>query len=745
LVASSETDGTNSSWGLLADSGGGDEVSIRMLSRRLYYTLKPFLPWRLRMAARGAVARRKRVHVEGIWPINEAAGRVPPEWKGWPNQKKFAFVITHDVEGPEGLAKCRPLAELEMSMGFRSSFNFIPEGSYSVPAELRAWLVGHGFEVGIHDLHHDGKLYHSRTSFRRKAAHINHYIKEWHASGFRSGFMLRQLDWIHDLDITYDASTFDTDPFEPQPDAAGTIFPYWIPSGEDAAGQGYVELPYTLPQDSTLFLVLKERSSAIWLRKVDWIAERGGMALVNVHPDYIDFNGTGNSRTFDVGAYCSLLRHLAGNHAHNYWHVTARELAVWYKKETVPFVPEKIRNVPATNLRGKRAAVLLYSTYPADPRPRRAAEAMVEANMSVDLFCLAEEQTDRHEETIKGVRVTRLPLKRKRGGKWSYFWQYGRFLAAAFWFVTTRDLQRKYDVIHVHNMPDFLVFAAILPKLRGASVILDLHDPMPELMMSIYGVASNHRMVRLLRFLERQSIRLADLVLTPNLTFKELFVGRGCPQRKIEIVMNSPRPDIFDAESAHAHITTTPSTSPLRVMHHGLIAERHGVDLLVEAVALVRTRIPTVELHIYGGRTPFLDTVLERADSLGIRDAVTYHGPKSQEDIAEAIREADVGVVPNRRSSFTELNFPTRLFEYLSMRCPVIAPSTRGIRDYFSEEQMLYFAPNDVTGLAERIAWVLEHSTESQKFVERGLEVYRHHFWPDEKANFIRSVAVVTN
>src|SRR5690606_27578977 len=117
----------------------------------------------------------------------------------------------------------------------------------------------------------------------------------WKAVGFRSGIMLRQLDWIHDLDVVYDASTFDTDPFEPQPEGSHTIFPFRIPPGGEERGGGYVELSYTLPQDSTLFLLLGEETPEIWMRKLDWIASRGGLALVNIHPDYIHFSGKRSS------------------------------------------------------------------------------------------------------------------------------------------------------------------------------------------------------------------------------------------------------------------------------------------------------------------------------------------------------------------------------------------------------------------------------------------------------------------
>src|SRR5262249_30281051 len=146
-----------------------------------------------------------------------------------PNGKQFAVVLTHDVEGQSGLEKCRKLMALEAKLGFRSSFNFVPEGEYQVGRELREELSRSGFEVGVHDLHHDGKLYRSRCEFERTAVRINQYLKEWNAVGFRAGFMLHNLEWLHDLNVEYDASTFDTDPFEPQPDGVSTIFPFWAP------------------------------------------------------------------------------------------------------------------------------------------------------------------------------------------------------------------------------------------------------------------------------------------------------------------------------------------------------------------------------------------------------------------------------------------------------------------------------------------------------------------------------------
>ena len=327
-----------------------------MLRHRIYYGLKPFVPRSIRLGIRRWFAVRKREQVRDVWPIMPASERGPEHWPGWPDGKQFALVLTHDVEGREGLEKCRELMRLEQERGFRSSFNFIPEGHYKVPSELRNELVRNGFEVGIHDLKHDGRLFLSRRDFSRKAARINRYLRDWNAAGFRSGFMLHKLDWLHELDIQYDASTFDTDPFEPQPEGRHTIFPFWVPppvarqSETNSAGNrsprsgklhpGYVELPYTLPQDFTLFLLLKERTPDIWLQKIDWIAKHGGMALVNVHPDYLCLDGaTPKAMEYPSSHYKALLDYVRERYEGAFWNTTPRKVAQFFADARVSKAP----------------------------------------------------------------------------------------------------------------------------------------------------------------------------------------------------------------------------------------------------------------------------------------------------------------------------------------------------------------------------------------------------------------------
>lgn len=720
-----------------------------MIRNRLYYSLKPLLPWRLRMELRRRLVQYQLKRSAGVWPICPGSERPPEGWPGWPDQKQFAFVLTHDVEGTRGLQKVRALAELEMSLGFRSSFNFVPEGEYTVPAELIAWLTKNGFEVGVHDLHHDGKLYASREEFAANGQRINSYLKDWQAVGFRSGFMLSELEWLHDLNILYDASTFDTDPFEPRPQGQRTIFPFWVhrPAqvGPGAAPHqpGYVELPYTLPQDSTMFLLLREPTPAIWFRKLEWLVQNRGMALVNVHPDYVRLDDEpASARTFPKERYSDFLKHVSERYSGTYWHGLPKQLARWATDRLPAARQNRVNGVRRpTALKGKTAAVLLYSYYPSDPRPRREAEALVQEGLAVDLICLQESADEPKHEVINGVNVRRLPLRRSRESRLNYLYQYGAFTTLCGAILTGRTFRKRYDLVHVHNMPDLLVMASLFSKLCGARVILDLHDPMPELMMTIYDLRQDRPVIGALKFFEKLSIAVANRVVTVNLACKKIFGARSCAPEKIQVVMNSPDEGIFQFRPVPGGPAgPRDATKPFVLMCHGSIVERHGHDLAVAAVQRLRKQIPGIQLRIYGRRTPYLDQVMADARSQGLEGAVQYLGAVTQEGIVKAILECDLGVIPNRRAIFTELNTPTRIFEYLACGVPVISPRAPGILDYFSEEQMLFFDLGDTDDLARAILEAYQQPERVREVARRGQEVYRSYQWSEERARFVNMV-----
>jgi len=300
---------------------------------RIFYTIKPFIPRQVQIFLRRRIIAYQRKKYRHVWPIDPDAGNPPNGWQGWPDNKKFALVISHDVDTQEGHDRCYQLMELEERLGVRSSFNIVPE-KYFVSSRLIDDLKSRGFEVCAHGLNHDGKLFFSRNIFDERATRINHYLQKWGSVGFTSPSMHHKLSWMHALNINHSTSTFDTDPFEPQPDAVGTIFPFWVQNtSQTLRPSGYVELPYTLPQDLTLFVLMKEQTIDIWKNKLDWIAQKGGMALFNSHPEYMNFNTPKNGpEQYYATYYMEFIEYIKNRYKDQYWHVLPKEMARFWQQ-----------------------------------------------------------------------------------------------------------------------------------------------------------------------------------------------------------------------------------------------------------------------------------------------------------------------------------------------------------------------------------------------------------------------------
>jgi peptidoglycan/xylan/chitin deacetylase (PgdA/CDA1 family) len=298
------------------------------LARRAYYLVKPLLPRAATRAVRRFYQRPSKVRSRLGWPIESRYVRflwtvmrellMAASWQSfsfryfWPAGHRFAFVLTHDIETSTGQDYVRAVADLEEQLGFRSSFNFVPE-RYPVDRTLMEELRARGFEIGCHGLKHDGRLFSTRAEFMRRAERINRYLKEFEAVGFRAPLTQRQPEWMQALNIEYDLSFFDTDPYEPVPGGSMSIWPYMV-------GR-FVELPYTLVQDHTLTMVLGETTPRLWLTKLEFIEQNHGMALINTHPDYLIDKTT-------CQAYVALLRFV--QEKQDYWHALPRDVAAWW-------------------------------------------------------------------------------------------------------------------------------------------------------------------------------------------------------------------------------------------------------------------------------------------------------------------------------------------------------------------------------------------------------------------------------
>ena len=300
-----------------------------MNSFDLFYLLKPLIPRQLQIALRRFVARKKLRKIAAYWPIWPIAGEKPKNWKGWPDGKKFAIVLIHDVDTKVGRDRCLNLAELESSMGFRSAYYFVPE-DYHVPKALRQQLMNSGFEIGLHGLTHDGRKYRNYKTFSSIVPKIKMYLKDWEAVGYTSPSTLGNLRWISDLNIEYSCSSFDTDPFEPRPFGVATIFPFIVMNSSGT--RSYVEIPYTLPQDYSLFNLLCEKDIVIWKRKLDWVASKGGVALLNTHPDYMNFdNGINQKYTYPSRFFAEFLSYVSNRYEGQFWNCLPRTLAHFWR------------------------------------------------------------------------------------------------------------------------------------------------------------------------------------------------------------------------------------------------------------------------------------------------------------------------------------------------------------------------------------------------------------------------------
>lgn len=687
---------------------------------RLYYLLKPMLPYGLRMAARGWLARKQRERWQEFWPILEIAGQKPMGWPGWPEGRQFAFVLSHDVEGVEGLKKCRELANLELELGFRSCFNFVPEGEYRVPSELREWLTTHGFEIGLHGLHHDGRLYNSRETFRQRAARINKYAKDWKTVGFRSPFMHHNLEWLHDLEIEYDSSTFDIDPFEPQSDGMETIFPFWV---SREGGGGYVELPYTLVQDSTLYLLLKETDDRVWRRKLAWLAAQGGMAFTNVHPDYMGLGERGEQgRTYAFSLYADFLRHVRNHYAGQYWHALPREVAR-YARGFKPVNPALSR---------KRICMITHSFYESDNRVMRYAEALAGRGDEVEVLSLMKSAQQPETEMLAGVKAIRIQRRDRKNqqARGAYLLPILRFFVRSSLLVCRRHRQRPYDLLHVHNVPDFLVFAAWQPRLTGARVILDIHDIIPEFYASKFHTRSDALVVRALRWMERGSAAFAHHVIISNHLWLQTYTQRSASADKCSVFINHVDEAVFHRRSPCRQ------DGKFILIFPGGLQWHQGLDIAIRAFQKVAAVLVNAEFHIYGDGN-VKESLVALANELGLAGRVRFFEVLPLRQIAEVMAGADLGVVPKRADSFGNEAYSTKIMEFMALGVPVVISRTKIDSYYFTDQVARFFPSGDCVALADAILDLAQRSDERKRMAEAALEYAHQHSWQQKRREYL--------
>jgi glycosyltransferase involved in cell wall biosynthesis len=383
--------------------------------------------------------------------------------------------------------------------------------------------------------------------------------------------------------------------------------------------------------------------------------------------------------------------------------------------------------------------MIVHSYYDEDPRVRREAESLIEAGHDVDVFALRR-PGDPDEGVVHGVRVHRLDVQRHQGAGISvYLREYLSFLVRSGWRLIRAHRRRRYGLVQVHTLPDFLAFAALPVRLTGVPLILDLHEAMPEFFRSRFPGASNPVAHRLLQVQERASIGLASAVITVNPAMAERLAGLGVPREKIHVVPNTPALARFDPAANPRRAFAEDGT--IRLVYGGALTPTYELDVAIDALGRLRTTRPDLDLRleIYG-RGDAEPAWRERATALGIADRVAFHGRIAIEEMPAAIAAADIGLAPTRRDRFTDVSLSTKIFEYAAMGKPVVATRLPMVETTFPPGTVRTYEPADAATFAAAIAALADDPPAREAAVGATAAIVTDRGWERESAAYLALV-----
>jgi glycosyltransferase involved in cell wall biosynthesis len=378
-------------------------------------------------------------------------------------------------------------------------------------------------------------------------------------------------------------------------------------------------------------------------------------------------------------------------------------------------------------------AVLLYGLYLHDSRVRRQSEALAAMGYKVDVIALREDRSERRY-VLNGVHVRQLPIRRRRGRALSYCLQYCCFFVLASAWLNLLFITHRYRVVHVNNMPDFIVFCALIPRLCGARVVLDIHDPFPELFSLKLPSRFERLLARLLRAEERISTAFVNHVITTTELIATTLVARGVPPEKITVVMNTPDSAIFDP-ALYPGSAAGPVAESFVILFAGTIVKRNGLDRVVRMLPHVRARIPHLCFRIIGNGEG-VDDLLALADQLGVRDMIDMRPMLPADAIPrECLLSHAVFWFPDR-NPFIDIVMSTKVLEALAMGVPVITARTPCLEHYFPNGEVIFVDACDPATLSTAMLDLYDHY-ETYKPTPRQTAAFKARFaWDKDKSDY---------
>lgn len=379
----------------------------------------------------------------------------------------------------------------------------------------------------------------------------------------------------------------------------------------------------------------------------------------------------------------------------------------------------------------RRVCYIRNSYYMYAAHLHRNVQALGRAGFDVTVIVLRAEGQPRREALMEGVEIYRLPIAHKRGGLLRYVWEYASFFVLAFCMVATLHARKRFDFVEVDNMPDALVFTALLPKLTGARVILYVADCMADLMVGSKGLRPRHALVRLMRAQERLSALFADRVIVPNHATARRLTAAGVPAESITLVLNSP--DDERLFTRRAPRTWDPRGGALRIVTHGTLIEHYGVQVLLDALPKLAEALPGVQVDIFGDGE-YRAELEDRARRLGVADRVRFSGFVPHTELPALLAEADIGYA----GPLVDLLVANKMLEYLALGIPMVLARWPALEDHFPEDCVSYFTPGDADNLA-RCVLSLYHDPEGARArTERASKLYeRSYRWAVQRETFL--------
>lgn len=384
----------------------------------------------------------------------------------------------------------------------------------------------------------------------------------------------------------------------------------------------------------------------------------------------------------------------------------------------------------------KKICIIRHSYYPSDPRVCKEAEVLIEKGYSVDVICLRK-ANESSRDLVNRVNIYRLPVTHHRGSKLRYIAEYFSFFVFSFVTLNFLWLKNKYNVIQVNTMPDLLVFVTVLPKLFGVKVILDMHEAMPEVYIDKYGAGRDKPIVRVLEYIEKLAIRYANCVITVTEQMKQTFVGRGALASKIFVILNVPDDRIFDPTLYQGSYKR--KRDKFILISHGTIVQKYGLDTAIKAIAILKEKIPSIQLKIVG-EGEYLPELIKLVKHLGIERHVQFTGYIPLEKIPEIIMGADVGLVTLKNSLNWNLTHTNKMYEYLAIRKPIAISRMKAVEAYFDESSLMFFESENEKDLAKKILYLYRNPKKRRDLVRNADKFNQEYSWKKGKQKYYHLV-----